>query len=297
MRRARKVLDRIDGIGDHVGDMDDVAAPRHARRHRFGVDVHRIERAHDVDRLGSDALDRCQLDRRTLDARNDRHFRLAELAGAAREQVEHGLHVGWRAAHHAEDLAHRRLLLERFLRPVSRATQFDFAELARRDVAERSDDFRDPPARVTHSHAAIEDPSIAAVPVVNSVFVLEARCAPLEMRDDGGSISGVVVGVDACIPGVGRQRVPAKCEELFRLHGEKQPAGGEVPLVDALEGRGRGECIAFLDLVQAALHFGEACTQRGDLASVKRFVAGVVRGHRLCSLNGMPEPPQARPFA
>ena len=38
---------------------------------------------------------------------------VAELDGAADDCVKHGLDVGWRTADHPEDLARRRLLLQR----------------------------------------------------------------------------------------------------------------------------------------------------------------------------------------
>ena len=51
--------------------------------------------------------------------RTDRRLgRVAKLSARSRDGVEHGLHVAGRAADHAQDLADRRLLLERLLRLV-----------------------------------------------------------------------------------------------------------------------------------------------------------------------------------
>ena len=51
--------------------------------------------------------------------------RVAQPQRALGDRVEHRLHVGRRARDHAQDLADRRLLLERFLGLVEQAHVFD----------------------------------------------------------------------------------------------------------------------------------------------------------------------------
>ncbi len=53
-----------------------------------------------------------QRDLRAVEAEHDAEHPVAEPRGARRDDVEHRLHVGRRARHHAQDLGGRRLLLE-----------------------------------------------------------------------------------------------------------------------------------------------------------------------------------------
>ena len=63
--------------------------------------------------FGSTFADRADADQLAVERRDDGGRCRAELQRGRRDRVEHGLHIGRRLADHAQDLARRRLLLER----------------------------------------------------------------------------------------------------------------------------------------------------------------------------------------
>ncbi len=271
MGRRREGLDRIGRIGQHVRDVNHGSAPDGARRYRLRSDLHRIQRSHDAHGFGGDPVDRGQRDHLAVEPRNDGDARVAQLARALREQIEHRLHIGRRAADHAQDLAHRGLLRERLLRLIARLPQFDLSQLAPRDVAQRADELRHPAVRGADPDAAIEHPLVSACRVDDPVLVLEMRRAPLEVVDDGASIARVVVGVNACIPRGGRQVVAGEREERLRLLREEQLPRFDVPFVDALERSRRGKCVARLDRAHMLLGVAEALAERRRFAVARRL--------------------------
>ena len=75
---------------------------------------------------------------RPVDQVHRRDRRVAQARGALGDRVEHRLHVGRRARDHAQDLADRRLLVERVLRLVEEAHVVDRdRRLAREGLQQR----------------------------------------------------------------------------------------------------------------------------------------------------------------
>src|SRR5215475_1490340 len=180
-------------------------------------------------------------------------LRAAQPHGIADDRVEYRLNVGLQLRHDAQRLRRGGALSERLLGLVARAAQLDFPLLATRDVGDPTDDLCHSTLGIAHADAAIQGPSVPALPVGDAVLVLQMRHAPLEVLDDRPPVALVIIGVNAAIPIGGRQWLGRKGKERPRTLGEEERIAFEVPLVDAGGGNRRRKLIPLLAVLQRLL--------------------------------------------
>src|SRR5262245_20505018 len=110
-------------------------------------------------------------------------LRAAQPHGSADDRVEYRLNAGLHVREDAQQLRRRGRLGERILCLIARAAQLDFRLLATRDVGDPTDDLCHSTLGIAHADAAIQGPSVPALPGSDAVLVLQMRHAPLEVLD------------------------------------------------------------------------------------------------------------------
>ena len=169
------------------------------------------------------------------------------------DPLEHRLRIGHRAADRCQHVGRGPLLLQRLLGLAVSTQQRLLSPLAERDVAGRAHQLGRPAIGVTHRTAAVVHPAIVARRIEHPDLELQVRAEPLEMLDHGLPIRAPVLRMDALHPMRVPERAAVEAPDFSRPIRQVELAGVDLPLVDALRGRTRGERIALLARLQRLL--------------------------------------------
>ena len=173
---------------------------------------------------------------------SDFHIAVQHLRGSC-DRVEHRLHVVWRAGDDLEDGGGRRLPLQRLARLVVRPLERALPVLARGDVGDRTDQPPHASGFATFRHGAVLDPAVPTGSTLNTVLVLELLYLALEVARHHRAIRGKVLRMNPRTPDRRRELAALDRKERLGAIGQVQLAGFDVPVVNALGGRLRGERI------------------------------------------------------
>ena len=198
-------------------------------------------------------MSRDQMEQLAIEPEHSAEQRAAQPNRIADDRIEYRLNVGLQLRHDAQRLRRRGSLGERLFGLVARAAQLDFRTLSPCDVGHRADELCHSPRGVAHPYAAIQDPSVATIPIGDAVLVLQVRRAPLEVVDDRRPVALVVIGMDAAIPIGRRQFFGRKGKERPRALGKKERVPFDVPFVNAGDRNRRSKLIPLFALLQRLL--------------------------------------------
>src|SRR5205823_9664432 len=126
------------------------------------------------------------------------------------------------------------------------------------DVAQRADELDDASILAAQPDAAVEHPLVAAARIGDAVLVLELRRSALEVLDERCAVTGVILRMHPGVPGRRRQLLSGDGEESLGALGEIERTGDEIPLIDSLDRRRGGECVALFGLLEGGDVAGRA---------------------------------------